>query len=294
MPHGRALAEGLPAARGLPYERRVNPIDRNALCFAFRGRDLVVSMEGDAVRVLDAATFTALGFVSVRQNDLGIVDGHPSFAVELAEDVVLPEGTAALGLRRLWTSLGEADFRRAGRAVQIVEWDRSHQWCGRCGGPTERVPSELSRRCPRCGLSFYPRISPAVIVLVTRGNEVLLGRNARFPGRMYSTLAGFVEVGETLEETVAREIREEVGIEVENIRYFGSQPWPFPDSLMIGFTAEHAGGTVRPDPSELSDAGWFTIDTLPPIPPRLSIARALIDDWVRRMGGDPDALQTAG
>lgn len=272
----------------------MDPNDVSDLVFAFRGRDLVVFTEGSATRVPDAASFAALGLAAVRENDLGILDGRRCRAVELAADATLPEGTAAVGLRRLWTSVGEVDFRRAGRAVQVVEWERSHQFCGRCGGATERVAGETARRCPRCALSFYPRISPAVIVLVTRGDAALLGRNARYPGRMFSTLAGFVEAGETLEDTIAREIREEVGIEVKNVAYFGSQPWPFPDSLMIGFTAEHAGGELRPDPNEIAEAGWFTVDAMPPVPPRLSIARALIDAWVRRMGGDPDALPTAG
>jgi NAD+ diphosphatase len=131
-----------------------------------------------------------------------------------------------------------------------------------------------------------------VIVLVERDDTVLLARNARFPLPMYSTLAGFVEPGETLEETVHREIREEAGIEVGDLRYFGSQPWPFPDSLMIAFTAAHADGELRPDPAEISDARWFAVDELPLVPPRISIARRLIDAWVRRQGRDPDALQS--
>jgi NAD+ diphosphatase len=154
------------------------------------------------------------------------------------------------------------------------------------------VAGELARRCPRCKVALYPRLSPAIIVLVERGETALLGRNARFPGVMYSTLAGFVEAGETLEEAVAREVREESGIEVRDVRYYGSQPWPFPDSLMIGFTAQYASGEITPDPAEISDAGWFAADALPPVPPRLSIARQLIDAWVRRMGRDPDALPT--
>jgi NAD+ diphosphatase len=269
----------------------VQPTETADLCFAFRGRDLLVLEEGAALRVPTAAELAALGLPAVRQHDLGLLDGRKCTAVELAEDAVLPDHTAAINLRRVWSSLGESDFRRAGRAVQIVEWDRSHQFCGRCGGPTERVDGETARRCPRCRVSLYPRISPAIIVLVTRGDTALLGRSTRFPGRMYSTLAGFVEAGETLEEAVSREIREEANIDVRNIRYFGSQPWPFPDSLMIGFTAEHASGEARADPTELADVGWFTIDALPPVPPRLSIARAMIDDWVRRMGGDPDRLE---
>src|SRR5262249_10918468 len=131
-------------------------------------------------------------------------------------------------------------------------------------------------------------------VLVERADECLLGRNARFPGAWYSTLAGFVEPGETIEDAVHREIREEAGIEVRDLRYFGSQSWPFPDSLMIGFHATYAGGELRPEPSELSDVAWFRVDNLPMVSPRISIARRLIDDWVRRHGGDPNVLKSPG
>jgi NAD+ diphosphatase len=261
------------------------------LIFAFRGRDLIL-LRGDAPRVPTASEWASLGIAPVRENEAGTVEGRRCQAVELADEVALPDAALAMGLRAVWFALGESTFRRAGRAVQVMEWDRSHQFCGRCGRATERVPGELARRCPRDGISFYPRLSPAVIVLVERGDQALLGRNARFPGVMYSTLAGFVEAGETLEEAVAREVREEAGIEVRDVRYFGSQPWPFPHSLMVGFTAQHASGEITPDPAEISDAGWFNADALPPVPPRLSIARQLIDAWVRRRGVDPDALET--
>jgi NAD+ diphosphatase len=265
----------------------------DALMLAFRGRDLLVRVEGPGAAVPDAAEWATLGLSPLRENDLEVTDGRRAVACELAEDATPPPGMAFEGLRRLWGRLDDASYRLAGRAVQIVEWDRSHQFCGRCAAPVERVAGEFAKRCPRCGLVSYPRLSPAVIVLVERGDEVLLGRNARFPVAMYSTLAGFVEPGETLEEAVSREIREEAGIEVRAVRYFGSQPWPFPDSLMIAFTAEFAGGELRPDPRELADAGWFRADAMPAVPPRLSIARALIDAWVRGRGGDPDALRSS-
>jgi NAD+ diphosphatase len=133
---------------------------------------------------------------------------------------------------------------------------------------------------------FYPRLSPAAIVLVKRGHRILMARSPGFPPGMYSVLAGFVEPGESIEETIEREIREEVGVEVENIRYFGSQPWPFPNSLMIGFIADYAGGELRIEPSEIEDAGWFRTDDLPTLPPKVSIARAMIDDFVAQHGGD--------
>jgi NAD+ diphosphatase len=142
----------------------------------------------------------------------------------------------------------------------------------------------MAMRCTRCGMMHYPRVSPAVIVRVRRENEILLARSPGFPKGMRSVLAGFVEPGESIEETIHREVREEVGLEVENLGYFGSQPWPFPNSLMIGFTADYAGGEIRPEPGEIEDAGWYRADELPQLPPKVSIARRMIDDFVARSG----------
>ncbi|HEX7842628.1 MAG TPA: NAD(+) diphosphatase, partial [Kofleriaceae bacterium] len=167
----------------------------------------------------------------------------------------------------------------------LTAWDRDHRFCGRCGAATERSATERVRTCTRCGHGAYPRLSPAIIALVERDGRALLARNARFPRPFFSTLAGFVEVGETLEAAVAREIHEEVGIAVTDVRYFGSQPWPFTGSLMIGYTARWAGGEIVPDPTEIADADWFSPDELPLLPPSLSIARVLIDDFVRRHDG---------
>jgi len=170
-----------------------------------------------------------------------------------------------------------------------VDWDRNHQYCGRCGSATADRQEERAKICPRCGLTAYPRISPAVIVAITRGEKILLARAHRFPYAMYSVIAGFVEAGESLEQCVRREIAEEVGITVKNLRYFGSQSWPFPNSLMVAFTAEHAGGEIRIDPSEIMDARWFTAADLPRIPDKASISRRLIDWFVDRKSRDPEA-----
>ena len=154
-----------------------------------------------------------------------------------------------------------------------------------CGQATQRSAIERMRTCTGCGFGSYPRLSPAVIMLVERDGKALLARNARTKMPFYSTLAGFVEVGETLEHTVAREVKEEAGVDIQDVRYFGSQPWPFPHSLMIGFTAEWAGGDIRVNESEITDARWFTVDAMPLIPPSLSIARRLIDAWVAEVTG---------
>jgi NAD+ diphosphatase len=191
-----------------------------------------------------------------------------------------PADGAAIDLRSFFGRAGEVEWLVAGRAVQLVEWARTHRFCGRCGTPTEQQPGERAMKCPSCGLLAFPRIAPAMITLVTRGDKALLARGVQFQGPMYSCLAGFVEPGESLEGAVVREVREEVGVEVGDVRYWGSQPWPFPHSLMVGFTAQWQSGEIDIDPAEIVDAQWFSRDELPPIPPPISIARKLIDAWL--------------
>jgi NAD+ diphosphatase len=145
---------------------------------------------------------------------------------------------------------------------------------------------EVAKQCPQCGFVSFPRISPAIIVLVEHDGKALLARSPRFKEGLFSTLAGFVEPGETLENAVRREVKEEAGINVKNIRYFGSQPWPFPDSLMIGFTAEYACGEITVDNNEILDARWFSADNMPEIPGKISISRALIDWFLDRQKND--------
>jgi NAD+ diphosphatase len=245
--------------------------------FAFRGNELLVRMDGTAARIPDGGEWASLGLPAGEPLAVG-----EAWAVGLPADAGPPEGMVFQGLRRLWGALDEETWKLAGRAVQIVEWDRNHRYCGRCGAETERKPDELARVCPRCGLQHFPRISPAVIVRIERGEELLLARSPHFAPGVYSTIAGFVEPGESLEETVVREVREEVGVEVRNVRYFGSQPWPFPNSLMIGFVADWAAGEIRPQEGEIEDAGWFTVDRLPGLPSRFSIARSLLEDFIER------------
>ena len=212
-----------------------------------------------------------------RKQYLGTLNGHSCLCAECEADRPIPEGMAFHGLRKLYGSLEEEMFWVAGRAFQIMDWDRTHQYCGKCGSPANDKADERAKICPACGTVSYPRMSPAVIVAVVRDSALLLAHAARFPGSMYSVLAGFVEPGESLEDCVRREVKEEAGVELKNIRYFGSQPWPFPNSLMVGFTAEHAGGEIRTDEKEIVDARWFTADALPTIPDKISIARKLID-----------------
>jgi NAD+ diphosphatase len=215
---------------------------------------------------------------------LGLLDGQAMWGVDVPHGTD-PAGGAATDLYSYYGRASEDEWLVAGRAVQIVEWARTHRFCGRCATPTELSPSERAMKCPSCGMLAFPRLAPAMITLVTRGEgddqEALLAQGVNFRGSMYSCLAGFVEPGESLEGAVVREVREEVGIDVTNVRYWGSQPWPFPHSLMLGFHATYASGEIACEPSEILDANWYRKDALPNIPPGISIARKLIDAWLR-------------
>jgi NAD+ diphosphatase len=227
-----------------------------------------------------------IGEIDAEALFLGLLDGARCWAIGVRADPGEPGGADGAGATPAWvplmalgSSLAVDDWTAAGRAVQLVEWARTSRYCGRCGTATEMAIGERAVRCPACGLLAYPRLAPAVIVLIRRGDQVLLARNGRFRGRMFSTVAGFVEPGETLEEAVHREVAEEVGVRLSEVRYIASQPWPFPHSLMLGFEADWASGEIVVDGEEIVEAAWFGRDNLPPIPPPLSIARRLIDGW---------------
>ncbi len=225
-----------------------------------------------------------LWFEPARTLYLGVLGGTPCWAAEAPADAAPPPaGHAWEGLRALFSVLEDAHFALAGRAIQLLDWDRNHRFCGRCGTPTEAKTEERARVCPACKLSAYPRLSPAVMALVRREGEILLGRSPHFPPGMYSALAGFVEPGESLEQCLAREVEEEVGVQVSRIRYFASQPWPFPNSLMIAFICDWVSGEIRPQAGEIEDAKWFKVLQLPKLPSRISIARRLIDAAVLEM-----------
>ena len=212
---------------------------------------------------------------------LGTRDGIVYYVAEVLS--ALPAGWQQSPVRELFGRVPQSDMAIAAYALRILDFDRSTAFCGRCGAKTRPLTTERARVCTACGRVVYPRISPAIIVLIKKGEEeILLARSPGFVPGVFSVIAGFNEPGENLEETVHREVGEEVGIAVQNLRYFGSEPWPFPDSLMIGFVADHARGDIRIDNREIEAAGWFTRDTLPPLPSKMSISRALIEAWVRR------------
>src|SRR5713101_1925787 len=271
-----------PAAYVAAIQPPVEPPERS-LWFVFRDFELLVAAAPAAVALPHCNHPKKLGMMLARTQYLGVLGGQHCFSAELAVDAVAPQGWVWQGLRALFGALDDAQFALAGRALQIVDWDRTHQYCGACGAATVARMSERSRECPGCGLVAYPRLAPAVMGLVRREREMLLARSPRFPEGMYSALAGFVEPGETLEQCLEREVYEEVGIKVRNVRYFASQPWPFPHSLMLAFFADYDSGDIRIDGAEIEDARWFDIEDLPRLPARISIARRLIDAAKREM-----------
>ncbi|MGE5284784.1 MAG: NAD(+) diphosphatase [Actinomycetota bacterium] len=265
----------------LPAVVPPSPLFDNAWWFLFHGDLLLVQVRGADVAIPRWASTEEAGLLPVRTQFLGSLDGVPCYSGELAGEVG-PEGTSFQALRPLLRVLPEEIFSLAGRAYQVMDWDRTHQYCGKCGGRTDPLEGERGRSCPACGLHFFPRVTPAIIVAVVRDGKILLAQSTRFPAAFYSVLAGFVEPGETFEECVRREIREEVGIEVESLRYFGSQPWPFPHSLMVGFTASFAGGDLVLEEKEIVRAGWFGPEEVRRlrIPHHGTIARRMIDRFL--------------
>jgi NAD+ diphosphatase len=260
------------------------PAPGEALWLPFRRGELLVRPNGAGVALArgEIGHLAALG--AGEPLYLGSLGGVPCLACEVEPGDALPDDWRALGLRALYGQVEETPYLLAGYAFQLLAWRRTSRFCPACGEPTEPVAGDWARRCPRCGYTRYPPLSPAVLILVHDGDRILLGQKGDW-GRRYSILAGFVEPGESLETCVRREVFEEVGIEIGEPVYHGSQPWPFPHQLMVGFWAPYQAGDLRPDPSELADARWFRHDDLPELPAPLSLSRQLIDAWVASRRG---------
>ena len=272
----------------IPLLTPPDPLSEPALWLAFRKSQLFVYPCKSGTELPYCRNLNEYGLKPARTQYLGTYAGKHCYAVEIPEVDPVPAGWVLMGLRDAFAQFEETLAALCGRAFQILDWDRNHQYCSRCGTPTALRTDERSRTCSTCEFTSYPPISPAIMILIIDGRKMLLGRRAIWPEKRYSALAGFVEPGETLEDTVRRETKEEVGIDVKNIRYFGSQPWPFPHSLMIAFTAEYAGGEVTPDGNEIAEAHWFEPDNLPKLPPSISISRRLIDTVSARLArGEP-------
>ncbi len=248
--------------------------------FLFHGDKLLIHSIHQKTSLICSTTPQQLGIQPTFSRYIGNYGNTAYFVAELPQSTVAPQGMEFRSIRSLFGSIDDDLFTIIGRAKQILHWNSEYKFCGKCGTVMEDKNNEFAKQCPSCGLISYPRISPAVIMSVVKDKHILLARSPHFPKDMYSTLAGFVEPGETLEEAVKREIFEESSIEVDNIEYVASQPWPFPHSLMIGFSATYARGEIQIDEKEIEDAGWFTVHNLPKLPSRISIARLLIDIFI--------------
>lgn len=257
--------------------KRPEEINPDSLWFMIHEQKIIVLSENEAVKIPEYRILKQKKIVSEHTQYLGTFGSVPCYAAEITEPETLPGCFSVHPPLSLLNEIGVDLVRISGLAGQLINWSINHRFCGKCGSLTEDKKDERAKICTVCGQVYYPRLSPAIIVAVVKDDRLLMGNSPRFPSKFYSVLAGFVEPGENLEECVKREVREEVGIELKNIEYFGSQPWPFPDSLMIGFTAEYKSGEINVDKKELSDAAWFARDEIPRIPPSISIARKLID-----------------
>jgi len=222
------------------------------------------------------------GVADSRFHFLGEYNGVQIFTVELSPEEWVAMTSDAVGLRSLLGEVPDGMFRLLGRAVQINDWYNSHRFCGCCGSATAVVANERAMACTQCRKVYYPRLSPCIMALVTRGEECLLARNAQWQVPRYSVVAGFIEPGESVEDAIHREVKEEVGVQVHNLRYFSSQPWPFPGQLMIGFVADHLAGEIRVDGVEIAEANWYHYTSLPNIPNPLSLSGQLIQHFVER------------
>jgi NAD+ diphosphatase len=247
-----------------------------------RGQEVLVQKTGDVVTAIADSAETRERLASFSPLTLGTVNGVTYLTCETDAAMPLPDGWRSVGLRNLYGLLDETEWEIAGYATQILHWQSVSRFCPVCGSATGAMEAEWVRHCPTCNHSRYPQVSPAVLALVHDGADRVLLAHKPGWGDRYSILAGFVLPGESLEECVQREVQEEVGAEVTALVYQGSQPWPFPHQLMIGYTARYVGGDLRLDEQELDHAAWFSAAQLPPLPPPLSLSRQIIDAWRAR------------
>lgn len=243
--------------------------------FVFCQSDLVLEKTTDGYRIPTEPPTELKPWTTVMN-----VDGEKAYRIDLP--LLGNENYEMCGLRQSYYKLSEEEYLKAGKCHELLYWDQNTKYCGVCGG-LMKFHTDISKRCEHCGKEVWPQLSTAVIVLVRKGDEVLLVHANNFRTDFYGLVAGFVETGETLEEAVHREVMEETGLHIKNLKYFASQPWPYPCGLMVGFTADYDGGKIHLQRSELSKGAWFDKDHLPHIPEKLSIARHLIDDWLEHI-----------
>lgn len=260
------------------YELETKPLfetDETSYYFIFNNDKLFITND-NKIPFLD--DINKLNINILRKIYLGRFNNSPVFTLEIYDTKMLDY--KLIGLREFYELVNEDVYLLASRAIQIINWDKNHTYCGRCGTKTKTKEDEIAKVCPNCGFISFTRLSPAIIVAITNDNELLMANHTRSPKDKYSLIAGFVEAGETIEEAVHREISEEVGLKVKNIKYMDSQSWPFPHSLMLGFSAEYESGEINIDEIEIRDAKWFKKEEIPNLESNISIASSLIN-WFK-------------
>lgn len=248
--------------------------------FVFQNERLLLALDNEN-KLITTAQLATLQPLMTGIHALGTYHHLPCYCAEVPADLPLPAFITTHTQREAYDLLAVAWHPALAKAISVLHWDKNHAYCGRCAAPTVICEHGFERICTVCKLPFYPRISPSIIVLIKRGEQLLMARSPHFTPGVYALIAGFVEPGESLEEAVHREVFEETALKIKNLRYFGSQPWPFPDSLMIGFTADYASGELLLDKTEIEDANWYRYDQLPGRPSsKVSIAAQLIDHFI--------------
>ncbi len=266
------------------YKPSVNPesdSDTQSYWFIFNSDNMLLNQKS-SLNIPFHNDLDEINLEPIRKHYLGTLEDHPCYVVEVDPETVPYDGMEFIDLRSLYEILDEDLFLLAGRAVQILNWDKNHVYCGKCGTKTETLSDENAKVCPNCGFTSYTRLSPAVITAIIKDDKILMAKHSYGLKNRYTLVAGFLEAGETLEEAVKREVMEEVGLEVKDIKYFGSQPWPFPNSLMIGFTAKYADGKIRVDGNEIVDAKWFNANEVQRFPSNMSISSDLLDWFLEK------------
>jgi NAD+ diphosphatase len=261
------------------YEPSVKPGSHDkdeSYWFIFKSDNMLINHKS-SLKIPFHNDLDEINLVPLRKHYMGTLNDHPVYVVEVDPETEPWDGMEFMDLHSSYDVLDEDIYLLAGRAVQIMNWDKNHMFCGKCGTETISMEDENAKICPECGFTSFTRISPAIITAIIKDDKILMAKHSYGLKNRYALVAGFLEAGETLEEAVKREVMEEVGLEVEDLQYFGSQPWPFPNSLMIGFTAKYAGGEIKVDGNEIVDAKWFDASEVSRFPSKISIASELVE-----------------
>ena len=258
---------------------------RQSRCFIFQNDHLLLLKNNNLLP--NAIEQTAMAPHILRRFHLGCLNNINYDCIEIHPETLISEAYHLLPLKPALCFFSPEMYGLATKAYSVIRWDKNHQFCSRCGTRTVHPAKSFERVCATCELSFFPRISPSIIVLIKRDHQLLMARSPHFPPGVYSLIAGFVDPGESIEDAVHREVREEVGLSIKNLSYWGSQPWPFPDSLMLAFTADYESGDIIMEEDEIEDAGWYPYNQLPGLPSSaISIAMKLINDFISEKKGD--------